>query len=96
MEERHVSRIELAARLGVDRSSVSRDLNRGLENASLVRVKKMLGALDFDLFPVLIPKHDRVRTIEEAIRILDLLDVSIAEITRVLKGQRKRSRKVAA
>jgi predicted XRE-type DNA-binding protein len=96
MEERHVTRMELAARLGIDRSSVSRDLNRGLENASLLRVKKMLRALDYDLLPVLIPIHDRVRTVEEAVRVLDLLNVSIDDISRAAKATHKRNRKVTA
>lgn len=86
----------LAALLGIDRSSVSRDLNGGLENASLFRVRKMLGALDYDLLPVLIPKHDRGRKVQEALRVLHLLDVSVDEVSKALRGQQKRKRKAKA
>jgi hypothetical protein len=56
----------------------------------------MLGALDYDLLPVLVPKHDRVRKVEEALRVLHLLGVSVDEVAKALRGQPKRKRKAKA
>jgi hypothetical protein len=83
MEHRHVNRKQLAALLGRERSSISRDLNRGLARASLSRVREVVEALDYDLVPVMVPRNDKRATAEEVRRMMAVLNVTIEDLRRV-------------
>jgi predicted XRE-type DNA-binding protein len=90
---RHVSRSQLAARLGVDRSSISRDLNRGLSRATIARVNQVVDALDFEFVPVVIPKEGKRERAEHFARILSAIGISLDDLqdaTRVKQYPRRK------
>jgi hypothetical protein len=98
MERRHVNRMQLAALLGKERSSISRDLNRGLARASLERVRDVVHALDHELIPVILPRNDKRGSAEELRRMMSVLDLTIADLRRVPghTGNRSPRRRKAA
>jgi predicted XRE-type DNA-binding protein len=80
MEAQHVNRKQLADRLGVERSSISRDLNRGFSRASISRISQIAGALHCRFVPVLVPKDDKAATAAQLARMMSSLDITIDDL----------------
>jgi predicted XRE-type DNA-binding protein len=99
MDSQQVNRTELAQRLGVERSSISRDLNRGLSNASMSRVKQVVDALDYRFLPVILPKDDPTAAAAQFASILASLGITIEAVRKASPNasrQKKSRRKPAA
>jgi predicted XRE-type DNA-binding protein len=83
MEAQHVNRKQLADRLGVERSSISRDLNRGLSRASISRINEIAGALHCRFIPVLLSKDDKTATVSQLARMMSSLGITIDDLRSV-------------
>ena len=96
MDRRSVNRNQLADLLGKNRSSVSRDLNRGLNNASIGRVRELARALDHEFIAVVIPLTDKQGRIDELVRVMKTLGVTVDDLrkasARSLSAQAPRRR----
>lgn len=69
MEQQHVSASELAERLDMDKSMLSRDLNGGLSKAKYHRIERLAGELGYEIIPLVVPAKGstrRQKAIEEA------------------------------
>ena len=58
METQGISQAELAKRLDVDKSVVSKDLSGALKKAGMKKLKEIAEALDCEFVPMFIPKED--------------------------------------
>jgi len=93
---RHLTRSQLADRLGVDRSSISRDLNRGLGHATIARITQVVDALDFEFLPVVLPKHGKRERAEHIARVLITVGISLADIQSAQTARHPRRKKAVA
>jgi predicted XRE-type DNA-binding protein len=96
IEARQITRSQLADRLGVNRSSISRDLNRGLSHATIARITQVVEAIDFEFVPIVIPKHGKRERVEYFARILSAVGISIADLQSSARATRPRRKKAAA
>jgi predicted XRE-type DNA-binding protein len=66
MEAADVSPARLADMLDVPASSVSRDLNGGLSNAKLGRLRAMASKLNYEIVPLVLPREPGARQLAVA------------------------------
>ncbi len=58
MESQGITQMELARRLDVDRSVISKDMSGALKKAGMKKLKEIAEALDCEFVPMFIPKED--------------------------------------
>lgn len=58
MERQDITQMELAKRLDVDRSVISKDMSGALKKAGMKKLKEIAEALDCEFVPMFIPKED--------------------------------------
>lgn len=73
MEEHGISQKDLADKLGVDKSVVSKDMSGSLKKAGMKKLQAIAEALDCDFFPLFVPKDDK--KMHE--KLLNILSVNI-------------------
>lgn len=66
MNAANVTPADLARMLSVPRSTISRDLKGGLSNAKLARVRAIADKLNYDVFPLVLPREPRARKLAVA------------------------------
>ncbi len=59
MEEHGVTQKDLAEKLGVDESVVSKDLSGAIKKAGLKKLQAMAEALDCEFIPLFVPKKNK-------------------------------------
>jgi transcriptional regulator with XRE-family HTH domain len=90
MEHSNITATELAKKLNVPKSQVSRDLNGGLSKARLGRLHQIAAALNHDLVAVVVPQ-DLAKSRKKAL--LTFLDELDAEYGPVGKAAERRAKK---
>lgn len=59
MEESGVTQKDLAQRLGVDKSVVSKDMSGSISKAGMKKMQAIANALNCDFIPLFVPKNDK-------------------------------------
>ncbi|MEK6626122.1 MAG: helix-turn-helix domain-containing protein, partial [Bdellovibrionota bacterium] len=65
MEQHGVSQKDLADKLGVDKSVVSKDLSGALKKAGMKKLQAIAKALDCDFVPLFVPKGEKDKVEKE-------------------------------
>jgi hypothetical protein len=66
MDAAKMTAADLARMLSVPRSTISRDLKGGLSNAKLGRVRAIADKLNYDVFPLVLPRDPGARRLAVA------------------------------
>ncbi len=71
MEQYGITQKELAEKLGVDKSVVSKDFSGALRKAGMKKLKSIADALDCEFIPLFIPKAKKRQFEDEISTLLD-------------------------